>query len=223
MFDFKPPTFDVLSHLANFLGLQVSPFRSTVQSHQKILMRWAMGADLQNKWLEEKLQQRRRRVAQDFPYSTNKHKLEERLASVKCTNWAVISFLQAIYIIVCKRDCICLLHRIIPQPAGQKYIMGDTWLNIKHKWARNWRAIVHEFPFQVLLSRGNASLVKILRDCALALKFLHSHPDGGIVHEAIKLSNILLNNNMEVKLSNLGLAKMLDSKDQPTVSVDLDA
>ncbi|KAK9096475.1 hypothetical protein Sjap_021972 [Stephania japonica] len=65
--------------------------------------------------------------------------------------------------------------------------------------------------------------VKILRDCALALKFLHSHPDGGIVHEAIKLSNILLNNNMEVKLSNLGLAKMLDSKDQPTVSVDLDS
>ncbi|KAK9096479.1 hypothetical protein Sjap_021976 [Stephania japonica] len=41
--------------------------------------------------------------------------------------------------------------------------------------------------------------IKILRDCALALQFLHSHPDGGIVHEAIKLSNILLNNNMEVK------------------------
>ncbi|KAK9137811.1 hypothetical protein Sjap_008405 [Stephania japonica] len=65
--------------------------------------------------------------------------------------------------------------------------------------------------------------VKILRDCALALKFLHSHPDGCIVHEAIKLSSILLNNNMEVELSDLGLAKMLDYKDQPTVSVDLDA
>ncbi|KAK9096451.1 hypothetical protein Sjap_021948 [Stephania japonica] len=65
--------------------------------------------------------------------------------------------------------------------------------------------------------------VKILRACVLALKFLHGHPNGGIVHEAIKLSNIMLNNNMEVKLSNLGLAKMMDSKDQPTVSVDLDA
>ncbi|KAK9137981.1 hypothetical protein Sjap_008575 [Stephania japonica] len=65
--------------------------------------------------------------------------------------------------------------------------------------------------------------VKILRDCTLALKFLHSYPDGCVVHEAIKLSKILLNNNMEVKLSDLGLAKMLDSKDQPTVSVDLDA
>ncbi|KAK9138101.1 hypothetical protein Sjap_008695 [Stephania japonica] len=41
--------------------------------------------------------------------------------------------------------------------------------------------------------------------------------------EVSVLSSILLNNNMEVKLSDLGLAKMLDYKDQSTVSVDLDA
>ncbi|XP_072950394.1 probable serine/threonine-protein kinase PBL28 [Typha angustifolia] len=51
--------------------------------------------------------------------------------------------------------------------------------------------------------------IKILRECALALRFLHSHPDGCIVHRDIKLTNILLTENMEAKLSDFGLAKML--------------
>ncbi|KAK1271953.1 putative leucine-rich repeat receptor-like protein kinase [Acorus gramineus] len=51
--------------------------------------------------------------------------------------------------------------------------------------------------------------VKILRDCALALRFLHFHPDGCTVHRDIKLTNILLTENMEPKLSDFGLAKML--------------
>ncbi|XP_068665803.1 probable receptor-like protein kinase At5g18500 [Aristolochia californica] len=51
--------------------------------------------------------------------------------------------------------------------------------------------------------------VKILRDCALALRFLHTHPDGCIVHRDIKLTNILLVDNMEPKLSDFGLARMI--------------
>ncbi|KZV36425.1 putative receptor-like protein kinase [Dorcoceras hygrometricum] len=51
--------------------------------------------------------------------------------------------------------------------------------------------------------------VKILRDCAYALKFLHNHEDGCIVHRDIKLTNILLTHNMDPKLSDFGLAKML--------------
>ncbi|KAL0302966.1 UNVERIFIED_CONTAM: LRR receptor kinase BAK1 [Sesamum radiatum] len=51
--------------------------------------------------------------------------------------------------------------------------------------------------------------VKILRDCAFALKYLHTHIDGCIVHRDIKLTNILLTHNMEPKLSDFGLAKML--------------
>ncbi|KAK6156428.1 hypothetical protein DH2020_010676 [Rehmannia glutinosa] len=51
--------------------------------------------------------------------------------------------------------------------------------------------------------------VKILRDCAFALKYLHNHIDGCIVHRDIKLTNILLTHNMEPKLSDFGLAKML--------------
>ncbi|KAG9446036.1 hypothetical protein H6P81_012164 [Aristolochia fimbriata] len=51
--------------------------------------------------------------------------------------------------------------------------------------------------------------VKILRDCALALRFLHTHPDGCIVHRDIKLTNILLTETMEAKLSDFGLARMI--------------
>ncbi|KAG8380381.1 hypothetical protein BUALT_Bualt06G0009500 [Buddleja alternifolia] len=51
--------------------------------------------------------------------------------------------------------------------------------------------------------------VKILRDCAFALKYLHNHIDGCIVHRDIKLANILLTHNMDPKLSDFGLAKML--------------
>ncbi|KAH9728300.1 protein kinase domain-containing protein [Citrus sinensis] len=51
--------------------------------------------------------------------------------------------------------------------------------------------------------------VKILRDCALALRYLHHYIDGCIVHRDIKLTNILLTEKLEPKLSDFGLAKML--------------
>ncbi|XVF42453.1 hypothetical protein PTKIN_Ptkin01aG0364600 [Pterospermum kingtungense] len=51
--------------------------------------------------------------------------------------------------------------------------------------------------------------VKILRDCAVGLRYLHNHMDGCIVHRDIKLTNILLTEKLEPKLSDFGLAKML--------------
>ncbi|KZV24294.1 putative receptor-like protein kinase [Dorcoceras hygrometricum] len=51
--------------------------------------------------------------------------------------------------------------------------------------------------------------VKILRDCAFALKYLHHHVDGCIVHRDIKLTNILLTQKMEPKLSDFGLARLI--------------
>ncbi|KAF8391908.1 hypothetical protein HHK36_022248 [Tetracentron sinense] len=51
--------------------------------------------------------------------------------------------------------------------------------------------------------------VKILRDCALALRYLHNYIDGCIVHRDIKLTNILLTEKMEPKLSDFGLTKIL--------------
>ncbi|VAI58037.1 unnamed protein product [Triticum turgidum subsp. durum] len=55
--------------------------------------------------------------------------------------------------------------------------------------------------------------VKILRDCASVLRFLHTHSDGCIVHRDIKLTNILLTEDMEPKLSDFGLAKMLQMEE----------
>jgi hypothetical protein len=51
--------------------------------------------------------------------------------------------------------------------------------------------------------------VKVLRDCAMALRYLHHYLDGCIVHRDIKLTNILLTEDLEPKLSDFGLAKML--------------
>ncbi|KAK7258584.1 hypothetical protein RIF29_24165 [Crotalaria pallida] len=51
--------------------------------------------------------------------------------------------------------------------------------------------------------------VRILRDCSFALKYLHHHIEGCVVHRDIKLSNILLTENYQAKLSDFGLAKMM--------------
>ncbi|CAK9137749.1 unnamed protein product [Ilex paraguariensis] len=63
--------------------------------------------------------------------------------------------------------------------------------------------------------------VKILRDCALALRYLHHYVDGGcIVHRDIKLTNILLTEKLEPKLSDFGLAKLL-GMDESNVYTDV--
>ncbi|KAI9185558.1 hypothetical protein LWI28_008374 [Acer negundo] len=51
--------------------------------------------------------------------------------------------------------------------------------------------------------------VKILRNCALGLRYLHHYIDGCFVHRDIKLTNILLTEELDPKLSDFGLAKML--------------
>lgn len=55
--------------------------------------------------------------------------------------------------------------------------------------------------------------VKILRECALGLRYLHHYVDGCIVHRDIKLTNILLTENLEPKLSDFGLAKILNMEE----------
>ncbi|KAI4370217.1 hypothetical protein MLD38_018587 [Melastoma candidum] len=55
--------------------------------------------------------------------------------------------------------------------------------------------------------------VKILRDCSVALRYLHHYIDGCIVHRDIKLTNILLTDKMEAKLSDFGLARMLEMEE----------
>ncbi|XP_039170366.1 probable receptor-like protein kinase At2g42960, partial [Eucalyptus grandis] len=70
----------------------------------------------------------------------------------------------------------------------------------------------------VLITGKDTSLtwerrVKILRECALGLRYLHHYVDGCIVHRDIKLTNILLTENLEPKLSDFGLAKILNMEE----------
>ncbi|XP_004494769.2 probable serine/threonine-protein kinase PBL22 isoform X2 [Cicer arietinum] len=51
--------------------------------------------------------------------------------------------------------------------------------------------------------------VRILRECSFALKYLHHHIEGCVVHRDIKLTNILLTEKYEAKLSDFGLSKMM--------------
>ncbi|AES82726.1 putative protein kinase RLK-Pelle-URK-2 family [Medicago truncatula] len=51
--------------------------------------------------------------------------------------------------------------------------------------------------------------VKILRECSFALKYLHHHIEGCVVHRDIKLTNILLTEKYEAKLSDFGLSRMM--------------
>ncbi|GFS45986.1 hypothetical protein Acr_00g0099340 [Actinidia rufa] len=67
--------------------------------------------------------------------------------------------------------------------------------------------------------------IKILRDCALALRYLHRHIDGCIVHRDIKLTNILLTEKLEPKLSDFGfgIVALQLLSGQKVIELDLDA
>ncbi|XP_027931696.1 proline-rich receptor-like protein kinase PERK3 [Vigna unguiculata] len=55
--------------------------------------------------------------------------------------------------------------------------------------------------------------VRILRDCSFALKYLHHHMEGCVVHRDIKLTNILLTEKYQAKLSDFGLSKVMGVKE----------
>ncbi|CAL9081846.1 unnamed protein product, partial [Musa textilis] len=86
---------------------------------------------------------------------------------------------------------------------------GDKYL--VYEYCSNGNLAHNLLRSDALLSWGKR--VKILRDCSLALRFLHTHPDGCIVHRDIKLANILLMDNMDPKLSDFGLARTVGMKE----------
>ncbi|OWM76054.1 hypothetical protein CDL15_Pgr009699 [Punica granatum] len=53
--------------------------------------------------------------------------------------------------------------------------------------------------------------LEIAIDCAQGLWFLHTYPDGCIIHRDIKPTNILISENLQAKLSDFGLSKVIDA------------
>jgi serine/threonine protein kinase len=53
------------------------------------------------------------------------------------------------------------------------------------------------------------TIVKILRDCASVLRFLHTHPDGCIVHRDIKVRIML------VEICRHNKVRLLHSEPEP--------
>ncbi|GMJ11192.1 hypothetical protein like AT1G54820 [Hibiscus trionum] len=60
------------------------------------------------------------------------------------------------------------------------------------------------------LDWGNRLVIAL--DCARALEFLHEHASPTVIHRDLKCSNILLDENLRAKVSDLGLAKMGSDK-----------
>ncbi|KAF8039240.1 LOW QUALITY PROTEIN: hypothetical protein BT93_B1708 [Corymbia citriodora subsp. variegata] len=55
--------------------------------------------------------------------------------------------------------------------------------------------------------------VKILRECALGLRYLHHYVDSCIIHRDFKLTNILFTEKLEPKLLDFGLVKILNMEE----------
>jgi eukaryotic-like serine/threonine-protein kinase len=66
----------------------------------------------------------------------------------------------------------------------------------------------------LIFTKGEGSLgkkLKILREIAEGVVFLH---DNGVIHRDLKPKNILLDDNLSAKITDLGIAKVLENKEK---------
>ncbi|CAL5364865.1 unnamed protein product [Camellia sinensis] len=99
------------------------------------------------------------------------------------------------------QNLVCLFGCCVED--GEQYLV--------YEFCPNGNLAQHLLRKDTVLTWGRR--VKILRDCALALRYLHHYIDGCIVHRDIKLTNILLSENLDPKLSDFGLARMLSMEE----------
>ncbi|XP_059665671.1 putative wall-associated receptor kinase-like 16 [Cornus florida] len=96
-------------------------------------------------------------------------------------------------------------HLNLVSPLG--YCMEEDYMYLVYEYCSAGNLAQHLLRKDTVLTWERR--VKILRDCACALKYLHNYIDGSIVHRDIKLTSILLTESMEAKLTGFGLAKMM--------------